>query len=579
MKKVVLIALSLTFASGSFGGVQDTIQTNVPALKNVFAKNFYFGCLLSYNAIGFATDPYVSGQAAVLDTLGGYLIKYHMNSMGPGNNMKPQYTVDLTGSASAYTRATTQEARDSINVHPMVSFNGNLIAQLNWAQRQGFKFRGHTLVWHSQTPGTGFFRTGYSATGGYVSRDTMALRMENYIKEVMRLIHAGWPGLVIAMDVVNEAVLDGGGDRISGNEWYTTFGDNSYVAKAFEYARKYSRFNGETQMKLYYNDYNTHVTTKAAYIAKLCSPIFRAGNLDGVGMQEHDGISYPTATEWNASYAKFDTVCSEMAVTEFDVKPNSSSASGLAEQANQVGALVKCFLAKNFRSGRGKIINFTKDGLNDGRTFVPNSSFWDSTDHCKPAFFAAASVGQDFNALDSLLAIVDTLKQGRYSSGTWARVLTASSAAKTALTRDYSPTVLAVDTLRRANSDLKAALDGLVTGVAEQTKGSGPETYTLSQNYPNPFNPETVISYQLPVASSVTIVVHDLLGRKVATLVNEARPAGVYTVRFNAAGFASGVYIYRMSASPVAGRDLSPTAGRDLTAGSFSDLKKLVVVK
>jgi hypothetical protein len=130
------------------------IQTNVPALKDIFVKDFYIGCLLSYPHVGFATDLFVAGQSNVVDVNGGYLIKYHMNSMSPGNNMKPIYTVDMAGSAAAYAGASTQAQKDSMNVRPLVTFNGNLIAQLNWAKRQGFTFRGHTLVWHNQTPGT-----------------------------------------------------------------------------------------------------------------------------------------------------------------------------------------------------------------------------------------------------------------------------------------------------------------------------------------------------------------------------------------------------------------------------------------
>ncbi len=62
--------------------------------------------------------------------------------------MKAIYTIDISGSAAAYTAATTAEEKDSIDTHPLIRFNGDIIAQLNWAQRQGFTFRGHTLVWH-----------------------------------------------------------------------------------------------------------------------------------------------------------------------------------------------------------------------------------------------------------------------------------------------------------------------------------------------------------------------------------------------------------------------------------------------
>ena len=283
--------------------VQAQLDTvNVPALKNVFANDFTIGCLLSYTHVGFASDPFVPGQTSPIVPTGGYLIRYHMNSMSPGNNMKPQYTVDLAGSAAAYNAAATQAEKDSIELRPIIRFNGNLIAQLNWAQRQGFTFRGHTLVWHSQTPGTGFFRTGYSSTGARLTKEKMTLRMENYIKEVIRLIHEGWPGLLSAIDVVNEAINDNTGtDRMDSNEWYTTFGDMSYIMKAFELTRKYTVQYGENQIKLYYNDYSTHNPAKADGIVRICTPIFQAGYLDGIGMQEHDANNSPTAEQWIAS--------------------------------------------------------------------------------------------------------------------------------------------------------------------------------------------------------------------------------------------------------------------------------------
>ncbi|MCS6988234.1 MAG: T9SS type A sorting domain-containing protein [Chloroherpetonaceae bacterium] len=77
---------------------------------------------------------------------------------------------------------------------------------------------------------------------------------------------------------------------------------------------------------------------------------------------------------------------------------------------------------------------------------------------------------------------------------------------------------------------------------------SKPNVYRLAQNYPNPFNPTTVIAYQLPVASDVKLEVFDVLGRKVATLVDAKQAAGEYSVSFNAEGLASGVYFYRLQA-------------------------------
>ena len=91
-------------------------------------------------------------------------------------------------------------------------------------------------------------------------------------------------------------------------------------------------------------------------------------------------------------------------------------------------------------------------------------------------------------------------------------------------------------------------------------------TYALSQNYPNPFNPTTVINYQIPNDGHVTLKVYDVLGREVKTLVDEARTAGSYTVQFNGASLASGVYFYRVY---IAGDD----------GKNFVSTKKMVLMK
>ena len=99
------------------------------------------------------------------------------------------------------------------------------------------------------------------------------------------------------------------------------------------------------------------------------------------------------------------------------------------------------------------------------------------------------------------------------------------------------------------------------TSRVEQLSPTAPKTFLLEQNYPNPFNPSTTIRYQLPVASEVKLEVYDVLGKKIATLVNERQSAGSYQVVWNASGLSSGTYFYR------------------LQAGTFTQTKKMILVK
>lgn len=109
------------------------------------------------------------------------------------------------------------------------------------------------------------------------------------------------------------------------------------------------------------------------------------------------------------------------------------------------------------------------------------------------------------------------------------------------------------------------SISSSLTGIDEDS--SLPSEFKLEQNYPNPFNPETTISYKIQAASKVSLKVYDALGREVATLVDEYKQPGNYSVKFNAIHLErsreipSGVYFYQ------------------LRAGSFVETKKLILMQ
>ena len=100
-----------------------------------------------------------------------------------------------------------------------------------------------------------------------------------------------------------------------------------------------------------------------------------------------------------------------------------------------------------------------------------------------------------------------------------------------------------------------------VTGVEDEGNNKLVNNYNLSQNYPNPFNPSTLIKYQLPENGFVSLKVYDVLGKEVATIINQQQTAGNYSVNFNAVNLTSGVYFYQ------------------LKSGNFVQVKKMILLR
>jgi len=128
-------------------------------------------------------------------------------------------------------------------------------------------------------------------------------------------------------------------------------------------------------------------------------------------------------------------------------------------------------------------------------------------------------------------------------------------------THTYSFYVLAKDFVGNVEIKRPTPVSSRVTNGVGDAESSLPEEFSLSQNYPNPFNPSTAIMFSLSQKVRATLRVYDMLGREVATLVDDERAAGNYSVIWDAGRHASGIYFYR------------------LVAGDFVQTRKLMLVK
>ena len=266
--------------------------SDYPSLKDAYSDLF---------RIGMAVSPTILGKPDY-----NSLIKAQFNSITCENDMKPDAILDI--SASKKDLETYQEA-------PAMKFE-HLRTELNFAKENGMTVRGHTLVWHSQTP-EWLFYVDYDKKGELADRELMLKRMENYIKGVMEWTTENYPGLISAWDVVNEAADDTSGMRQS--LWYKTVGED-YIQKAFEFARKYAPEGA----KLFYNDYNSYQKRKQEDIIKFLKPIAEAGNIDGVGMQSHVGTWMNISEYGNALRRYHDELGVEIQITELDIGADKS---------------------------------------------------------------------------------------------------------------------------------------------------------------------------------------------------------------------------------------------------------------
>ena len=325
-----------TTAAVTASAVTDS-KSEAKTLKEAFDGDFKVGVT--------TTSGYLSEEDRVTQ------IKENFNSITMENEMKPESLLDWEGS---------EKSKDGM---PAIK-EETLEKALKAAQEAGIPLRGHTLVWHSQTP-EWFFSKKYDPSKGYVDKATMKKRMESYIKQVLSYCKENYPGVVYAWDVVNEAVGDDGNYRTE-SMWYETYGDFSYITDAFTFARKYA----EEGTKLFLNDYNEYMAQKRDLLYAKVVELHDAGILDGVGMQSHWDMDFPSVDLFETALEKYASIDGiEIQLTEIDMHNNDDSEEGLKKQAERYKEFFDV-ITKMKREVTANITSVTFWGLKDGESWL-----------------------------------------------------------------------------------------------------------------------------------------------------------------------------------------------------------------
>jgi len=269
------------------------------------------------------------------------LILKHFNSITAGNELKPDAILDKNACLAL--------AEEGDDTNPQINL-ASARSILNFARDNNIPVRGHVLVWHSQTPDW-FFKENYADDGEWVSKEKMLSRMENYIKNVFTAIKEEYPDVdFYAWDVVNECWLDDGQPRKPGEQgqsgsnnsaWVQIFGDNSFIKPAFEFAKKYA----PEGTKLYYNDFNEYMPQKTDAIIKMVEEINSDGHyIDGIGLQSHLDVSFPSVSVYKKALAKFCATGLDVQVTELDATTSDKSEEGFEKQAQYYSDIMDCLV-------------------------------------------------------------------------------------------------------------------------------------------------------------------------------------------------------------------------------------------
>ncbi|ADQ04077.1 Endo-1,4-beta-xylanase [Caldicellulosiruptor owensensis OL] len=250
---------------------------DLPSLSEKYKNYFKVGVAVPYKAL---TNP--------VDVA---LIKRHFNSITAENEMKPEALEPYEG-----------------------TFNFSIADEyLNFCKKNNIAIRGHTLVWHQQTP-SWFFQhpqTGEKLTNSEKDKKILLERLKKYIQTVV----SRYKGRIYAWDVVNEAIDENQPDGFRRSEWFNILGPE-YIEKAFIYTHQ-----ADPNALLFYNDYSTENPVKREYIYKLIKGLKEKGvPIHGIGLQCHISVSWPSVEEVEKTIKLFSSIPGiKIHVTEIDI--------------------------------------------------------------------------------------------------------------------------------------------------------------------------------------------------------------------------------------------------------------------
>ena len=279
------------------------------------------------------------------------LLTDQFNSFTCENDMKPMYYLDMDKNKSD---------PEKYNLEPALTFE-NAIPYLEFAKENGIAMRGHTLVWHNQTP-KWFFCENYNENFPYADRETILKRLESYIKGVLTFVQTQYPGIIYAWDVVNE-IVDEGDFRKS--IWTKTVG-NDFFIKAFEYARKYVADG----VDLFYNDYETALDWKRDFIIEnVLTPLIEKKLVDGMGMQSHLLMDHPGLEDYKKAVESYGALGLQIHITELDMHNADPSDESMHELALRYKEFFKIYLDAK-KSGKANITSVTFWNLLDENSWL-----------------------------------------------------------------------------------------------------------------------------------------------------------------------------------------------------------------